>query len=240
MNSIKRLNANTLKIIAMVTMFIDHLGATLVFAYVLTLQGEARQDWYSIYKVMRGIGRLAFPIYCFFIVEGLEHTRNVKKYIIRLLIFAVISEISFDYAFEGGLTLGYQNVFFTLVIGLVCIWAVREAERRISQNIRLILCKTGIIAAGVFLGNLLNTDYGGFGVLMIAVLYLFREKRKIQCIVGAVGFAWEVTAPISFLLLYFYNGERGPKINKYLFYAFYPVHLGILAMLKIICFGGGI
>lgn len=237
MNSIKRLNANTLKIIAMVTMFIDHLGATLVFAYVLNLQGEARQDWYSIYKVMRGIGRLAFPIYCFFIVEGLKHTSNVKKYIIRLLTFAVISEISFDYAFEGELTLDYQNVFFTLTLGLVCILGVREAERRIPQNIMSILCKTGIIAAGAFLGNLLNTDYGGFGVLIIAVLYLFREKREIQCIVGAVGFAWEVTAPLSFLLLYFYNGERGPKINKYLFYAFYPVHLTILAVLKIICFG---
>lgn len=238
MESMKKINANIIKMIAIITMFIDHLGATLVWEYMLTLQGEARMEWYTIYMVMRKIGRLAFPIYCFFIVEGLEHTRSVKKYITRLLIFAVISEIPFDYAFQNKLTLGYQNVFFTLTIGLLCIWGVREVEERITDNIKQIVFKTLIIAAGIFLANLLNTDYGGFGVLMIAILYLFQKSRLFQCIFGAAGFAWEVTAPISFLLLYFYNGEKGKNVNKYFFYAFYPVHLAILALVKIICFGG--
>lgn len=238
MKSMKKINANTMKMIAIITMFIDHLGATLVWEYMLTLQGEARMEWYTVYLVMRKIGRLAFPIYCFFIVEGLEHTRSVKKYITRLLIFAVISEIPFDYAFQNGLTLGYQNVFFTLVIGLICIWSVKEVEERVTDNIKQIICKTLIIAAGIFLANMLNTDYGGFGVFMIALLYLFRKSRIIQCIAGALGFAQEVTAPISFLLLYFYNGEKGRSINKYFFYAFYPVHLVVLAVVKIICFGG--
>lgn len=238
MESMKKINANIIKMIAIITMFIDHLGATLVWEYMLTLQGEARVEWYTVYMVMRKIGRLAFPIYCFFIVEGLEHTRSVKKYITRLLIFAVISEIPFDYAFQNKLTLGYQNVFFTLTIGLICIWGVREVEERITDNIKQIIFKTLIIAAGIFLANLLNTDYGGFGVLMIAILYLFQKNRLIQCIFGAAGFSWEVTAPISFLLLYFYNGEKGKNINKYFFYAFYPVHLAVLALVKIICFGG--
>lgn len=234
----KKINANTMKMIAIITMLIDHLGAALVWEYVLTLQGDARMQWYTVYMVMRKIGRLAFPIYCFFIVEGLEHTRNVKKYIIRLVIFALISEIPFDYAFQGKLTLGYQNVFFTLAIGLICIWGVREVEERVTANVKQIIYKTLTIAAGIFLANMLNTDYGGFGVLMIAILYLFKKNRLLQCILGAAGFAWEVTAPVSFLLLYFYNGEKGRNINKYFFYAFYPVHLAVLALIKVICFGG--
>lgn len=238
MDSLKKINADTIKSIAVITMFIDHLGAALVWEYVLTLQGDARMQWYTIYMIMRKIGRLAFPIYCFFIVEGLEHTRSVKKYIMRLLIFAFISEIPFDYAFQSRLTLDYQNVFFTLAIGLICIWGVREVEERIANHIKQIVFKTLIIAAGIFLANMLNTDYSGFGVLIIAVLYLFQKSRLLQCIAGAVGFAWEVTAPISFLLLFFYNGERGRRINKYFFYAFYPVHLAVLAVVKIICFGG--
>lgn len=233
----KKMNANTLKMIAVITMLIDHLGATLVWAYVLTLEGDARQDWYTIYSIMRKIGRLAFPIYCFFIVEGLEHTRNVKKYIARLLIFALISEIPFDYAVAGEFTFDYQNVFFTLAIGLICIWGLKEIETRIANNIKQSLIKTLIIVLATCVAYFMNTDYSGFGVFMIVLLYLFKEKRSIQCIVGAVGFAWEVTAPISFLLLYFYNGEKGKKINKYFFYGFYPVHLAILAALKIVCFG---
>ena len=238
MEKLKKVNANTLKIIALITMFIDHMGATLVWEYMLTLQGDARQDWYTVYLVMRKIGRLAFPIYCFFIVEGLEHTRDVKKYMMRLLIFAFVSEIPFDYAFKDGLTLEYQNVFFTLTIGLFCIWAVREVEERISGNMKQMLLKTFIIVVGTCLGNLLNTDYGGFGVFMIAILYLFRENRLLQCVAGAAGFSWEITAPVSFLLLYFYNGGKGRKISKYIFYGFYPVHLAVLAVLKIICFKG--
>ena len=238
MKSVKKINASTIKMIAVITMLIDHLGATLVWEYMLTLQGDARMQWYTVYRAMRMIGRLSFPIYCFFIVEGLEHTRSVQKYITRLLIFALISEIPFDYAFQGKLTLGYQNVFFTLAIGLICIWGVREVEERVTDNVKQIICKILVIAAGFFLANMLNTDYGGFGVLMIAILYLFQKNRLFQCILGAVSFAWEVTAPISFLLLYFYNGEKGRNINKYFFYAFYPVHLGALALIKVICFGG--
>ena len=204
---------------------------------MLTLEGEARQDWNTIYMIMRGIGRLAFPIYCFFIVEGLEHTKNVKKYVLRLLMFALVSEIPFDYAFMGGFTLGYQNVFFTLTIGLLVIWGMKEIETRITSDIKQTLMKTFVIVLGAFGAYLMNTDYSGFGVFAIALLYLFREKRSFQCIVGSISFIWEISAPLSFLLLCFYNGERGRKINKYIFYGFYPLHLILLATLKIIFFG---
>lgn len=233
----KGLDANTLKIIAVITMLIDHIGASVVWAYVCTLQGDAKDTWYVIYNIMRFIGRIAFPIYCFFIVEGLEHTRSVKKYIIRLAVFALISEIPFDYAFMGGMTLTYQNVFFTLMIGLLCIWCLKEIEARVLEHGLQMVIKVVVIFLMAVAAEVLKTDYSGFGVVMIALLYLLRKDRKRQCITGAIGFSWEVTAIFSFVMLYFYNGQKGRKMNKYLFYAFYPVHLAILAAIKMICFG---
>lgn len=233
----KRFDATTLKIIAVITMLIDHVAASVMTAYIISLPVEGRGSWGTIYMIMRFIGRIAFPIYCFFIVEGLEHTRNVKKYIARLAVFALISEIPFDYAFMDGMTLEYQNVFFTLTIGLLCIWGLKEIEARIPTQRKQMALKILTIFVAAMVANVLKTDYSGFGVLMIALLYLLRKNRKKQCIAGAVGFCWEVTAMISFVLLYFYNGEKGRKINKYLFYAFYPVHLAILAAIKVNCFG---
>lgn len=235
MNTKKGIDANTLKIIAVITMIIDHTGAALVWKLAYTA-GTINETWYLIYNIMRGIGRIAFPIYCFFIVEGLEHTRNVKKYLARLLIFALASEVPFDYALFGGFTWSYQNVFFTLAIGLLCIWAMKGLESRIF-NVRMKWPINGvIIVAGVYIAELLKTDYGAFGVIIIILLYLFRKKRLWQCIVGAVGFVWELTAPLSFVLLYFYNGEKGKKVNKYFFYLVYPVHLLILWLLAEVCF----
>ncbi|MBQ4530507.1 MAG: conjugal transfer protein TraX [Lachnospiraceae bacterium] len=237
MENNKGLNANALKTIAVITMLIDHIGASVIWEYVNTLQGDERDIWNTIYMIMRFIGRIAFPIYCFFIVEGLEHTRSVKKYITRLAVFAFISEIPFDYAIMGGMTFKYQNVFFTLTIGLLCIWCLKEIEARISEQGKQMMLKVFVIFIMAMAAELLKTDYSGFGVVMIALLYLLRKQKKRQCITGAIGFCWEVTAIFSFVLIYFYNGQKGRKINKYFFYAFYPVHLAILATIKMICFG---
>ncbi|MDE6313177.1 MAG: conjugal transfer protein TraX [Lachnospiraceae bacterium] len=224
--------ANALKIIAIVTMLIDHIGAALVWQMV----GQQGDTFYIIYRGMRLIGRIAFPIYCFFIVEGFRHTRSVKKYMARLAVFAIISEIPFDYAFMGGLTLSYQNVFFTLTLGLACIWGFQELEVRMKAGLAQTVLKIVVMLVMAEAAELLHTDYGDFGVIIIAVLYLFQKKRGIQCIVGALGFAWEVTAPLSFVLLYFYNGEKGKQVNKYLFYGFYPVHLAVIGAVRMLCF----
>lgn len=237
MGNEKGLNANALKTIAVITMLIDHIGASVIWEYVNTLQGDERDTWNTIYMIMRFIGRIAFPIYCFFIVEGLEHTRSVKKYITRLAVFAFISEIPFDYTFMGRITLEYQNVFFTLTIGLLCIWCLKEIEVRVPAQVKQMLLKVLVIFIMAMLAELLKTDYSGFGVVMIALLYLLRKQKKRQCITGAIGFSWEVTAILSFVLIYFYNGQKGRKINKYFFYVFYPIHLAILAAIKMICFG---
>lgn len=193
-----------LKMIAVCSMLIDHFGATVVERYIdanMLWDG----NWYILYRTLRCIGRLAFPIYCFFIVEGFKYTRSRPKYAIRLLAFAFISEVPFDMAFQKSFfDMSYNNVFFTLFLGLLTIWAIDEVCKRISGNnaalptadefsrsrqdprtnmdtrtkALTILATIGIAAVGTALGFVLNTDYYGGGVLTILAIYLTRNKKK--------------------------------------------------------------
>ncbi len=109
-----RLSGSDLKIIAVIAMFLDHLAATVLVRCLVTGVFWDQAAWYEVYQVMRNIGRVAFPIYCFLLVEGFIHTSDRRKYALRLFLFALISEIPFDLAFNAQvLEFGYQNVFFT-------------------------------------------------------------------------------------------------------------------------------
>lgn len=211
----KGLTGSTLKLIAIITMFIDHIGAGILEQ----LPGFVPNS--SIFYtdiVLRYIGRVAFPIFCFLLVEGFLHTSNIKKYAIRLFLFALISEIPFDLAFSRKiLETNYQNVFFTLFIGLVTLMAVKHFE---NQKLLRILA----IFAGIAAAQFLRTDYAGFGVVFILLLYIFHDKIIFRNIICSVAIIWELTAPIAFIPITLYNGLRGIKM-KYFFYIFYPAHL---------------
>ncbi|MCI8317345.1 MAG: conjugal transfer protein TraX [Lachnospiraceae bacterium] len=223
------ISGSTLKLIAIITMFIDHAGATVLQAIVrhpgITSIAEKRIFWSHVYRISRDIGRLAFPIFCFLIVEGFLHTRNVKKYAGRLFLFALLSEIPFDLALKGNWFYpGKQNVYFTLLIGLMVMAGIVWITRGGTQNLILALLP---IAAGMYAASWIDTDYNYKGVFLIAVLYLMRSSRLYQCIGGAVSVTWELPAPLAFLPVYLYNGKRGLRM-KYFFYFFYPVHLLLL------------
>ena len=217
-------DGSALKWIAIVTMVIDHIGAS-VLLNVLGQLGSDRLFWgldrqklYIVYELLRYIGRVSFPIFCFLLVEGFFHTRDRRKYAVRLLIFAFVSEIPFDLAFElKWWDPSHQNVMFTLFIGLVTI-ALMDRFRGNFPRQAL------IAAAGAFLAWFLKTDYDWLGVVTITVLYLFHDNPSGRCISGALSVAWELPAPLAFIPVYFYNGERGRGL-KYFFYVFYPAHL---------------
>ena len=245
------LTESTLKIIAIVTMFIDHIGAGLL-ERMMTWYGlntvkteEQYRNWmaahgtlYNLDMVLRCIGRIAFPIFCFMIVEGLLHTRSRVKYAVRLFLFGIISEIPFDLMLGGKVIYwGYQNVYFTLWLGLLAIWVIDEALKAEKLKNCHIIVKGIIIVitVGVFgvLAELMRTDYGSVGVLAIAVMYVF--KRFINnnankwiflagCLALMLSNFAEGFAAVAAPFVERYNGERGIKL-KYLFYAFYPVHL---------------
>lgn len=246
------ITGSTLKWIAVVTMFIDHFGAAVLGRYITRARGmmdllpaasvdiawdawsDANLGLLIAYNIMRAIGRLAFPIYCFLLVEGFHKTKDIKKYAGRLFVFSLLSELPFDLAFKGRLfDFSYQNVFFTLFLGLVTIAVIEYAGKNIKRKMPAVLAKIAVAAVGMFLAVLLHTDYDAKGVAIIIILYVFYERRVARIVAGCLSFAWELTAPLAFIFIGFYNGERGKQM-RYFFYAFYPLHLLFLYLISVI------
>ncbi len=240
------LTGNTLKFIAIVTMLIDHIGAALIEAGVLSsnnidkmmaiLGTERGMKWYLADMVLRFIGRLAFPIFCFLLVEGFTHTRNEVKYAGNLFLFAFISEVPFDLAFFDRLFFpGAQNVYFTLFLGVAMMCFLKRYDGNPALQ--------GIaVAAACGLAYLLKSDYSYMGILMIASIYLLRNRRTTQLVLAGILAAAESltlfgAAALALVPIARYNGERGKLRLKYLFYWFYPVHIMALYLLRCLLFG---
>lgn len=224
----KGLSGSALKCIAIVTMLIDHIGAAVLARMIIG--GNQSEVLYQTYLLLRSIGRVAFPIFCFLLVEGFEHTRDRKKYALRLFAFALLSEIPFDLAFGSAvLEPEYQNVFFTLFIGLLTMMAFHEVEQKIEWHpvVRGAML-AAVMFAGMGVAYLLQTDYDAKGVMCIMALYAFRKSRGAQILSGCIAFGiWELDALVAFIAIAFYNEKRGWNM-KYLFYLFYPLHLLVL------------
>ena len=221
------LDGTTLKIIAMISMAFDHVG-DMFFPDVM---------W------PRMIGRLAMPIFSFFIAEGFAHTRDKKKYLGRLGLFALISEIPFDLAFDGRIGLGHQNIMLTFFLsGLALILFDRIRGGKESEGERIPIGKTvlgALAVAGIaVLSLLLRADYTVFAVIAVFLFYVLRQKHPLlRSGVGVAFLALTRTigyygaTGLSFLPLALYNGQKGKGL-KWLFYAFYPGHLLLLAAIK--------
>lgn len=226
---------STLKLFALVFMLIDHIGAVILehgVIYSYNQQLPSALSYSSsllcsqIDQILRGIGRLAFPIFCFLLVEGFFHTSNRKKYAFRLFLFALLSEIPFDLAFNSSiLEFSYQNVMFTLLFGLLTIWGM---EKSLSVHPLLPLLSG---AAGIFAGYFFHADYDWKGIVLIIILYIFYQYPIEKTVIGCLSLLWEPLACLAFIPLNMYNHQKGQGM-KYLFYFFYPVHLLILFCIR--------
>jgi len=229
-----------LKIIALVTMFLDHFGSI----------------FFENFNLLNLFGRIAFPIFAFQISEAYIHTKNLKKYFFRLFIFALISQIPF-YLFLRDAGYGVStvtlNIFFTLLLGLICIilydyFCNIDLTLPIGKTLKFNISKLfGILCICMIamLSHVLNVDYGFWGVLVIFSFYLFKNNKLamifsfiLLCI--AKYATWSILYGFNIVYLYsciatsipiifisLYNGKQGPKI-KYLLYLFYPLHLLLL------------
>lgn len=189
----KGVSSSTLKITAVTAMVIDHAAAVILLR-VLLADGYVNMAQegvlYVAYQVMRGIGRVGFPVFCFLLVEGFQRTRDVRKYALRLAAFALISEIPFDLAVCGQLTWRTQNVYFTLFLGLFVLCAFRFFEKTVLPKAAGVLfVVTGALTPAIYCGML--TRYTFSGTL---------EERAAR-----LGFVFIVTA----VLLAFYRSMRG-------------------------------
>ena len=224
----KVFSGSMLKVLAMVTMIIDHIGSQLVDRSIVVFETETYT--LTLYRLMRDIGRLAFPLFCFLLIEGFLHTRSKVRYGGSMGVMALISEIPYDLEHHNRLfEIHGQNIFFTLLLGYLAICAVENWKSK--HPILLIPVLIGIMIATHF-GMV---DYGVGGVAFIVVLYGLRENEFFRIfsafLIGNPRFVM-----IAFLPMSLYNGKRGfikGKFLKYAFYAIYPLHIFIIYLLKL-------
>ena len=221
------LDGTTLKLIAMISMVFDHAG-DMFFPDVM---------W------PRMIGRLAMPIFSFFIAEGFSHTRDKKKYLCRLGIFALISEIPFDLAFEGKIGFSHQNImlsFFLAVVALMLYDWIQGGTKSEENHASIGKTVLGVIAVAAIaaLSLLLRADYTIFAVIAVFLFYVLRQKHPLVRTGVGVAFlaltrtvGYYCTTGLSFIPLAMYTGKKGKGL-KWLFYGFYPGHLLLLAAIK--------
>ncbi len=206
------LSGSALKMIAIVSMTIDHL------AYYVMAESMGLQDCW-LYDFLRGVGRLAFPIFAFLIVEGYRHTHNLFRYMLTLLVTAIISDIPWFLLGETD----SHNVIYTLLFGLIAISLV-DYQR---DKTWLMLAPVGLMAMAA---TLLNTDYSWHGIGLMMVFYIFRDKPLLTIAFG-LPFLMEygIIGPLAGLSITIaYSGSRGfihGRYMKYLFYLYYPLHL---------------
>lgn len=239
------ISQEALKLLACAAMLIDHTGATIVYdKYLEVLSiGTLSQvkTLYQLYWIMRIIGRIAFPIFCFLLAEGVHYTRSPKKYALRLTVGAALSELPFDLALFGGITLEYQSVMLTMLLGFFALQVMAKCPGY------LLKCLSAIPFA--LLAEWLLTDYGGAGVILIALFGITRElphRGLIQLVgmvlicnywipgakilIGDYRIAVELFAVLALIPIALYSGRKrvSSKAVQWGFYLFYPIHLWIL------------
>lgn len=218
------ISGSWLKVIAFISMFVDHAAKYWFSNYEWCDFQICQIGRYPItvfFVLSAVIGRLAFPIFAFLLVEGYSHTRNFKSYALNLLAFALISIIPYNLAHGYLWHWRGHNVLFTLLFGLLGIRAIDNYSRVKSS-----CCVLALFA----LALLISIDYGVRGVAFILLLHLLRQRRLYQIIAASCMFMGRVTsisAMLAFIPISLYNGKRGfihGKVGKYLFYLFYPLH----------------
>lgn len=231
------LSGNKLKVIAMTAMFLDHVGAVVIepsFCELWTSE-ITRGDltFYVINRGLRAVGRIAFPIYCFLLLQGFLHTSNAKKYLFRLGLFAFISEIPFDLAIAGKWAcFDQQNIFFTLSASLLMLCLLRQFPERPWVSLFT-------LAGTCALTWLARCDYGAVGPLMIGFMYYYREDRTMFYLTGMITAGMEsargfLCGILAYIPISLYNGERGKTQMKWFSYCFYPLHLCLLAIVRLV------
>lgn len=226
------MSGSALKLLAVVSMLVDHVAGKILVHYPQFTQTLYRLGETSVTTVLllRSFGRLAFPIFCFLLVEGFTYTRDRWRYGASLACFAVLSEIPFDLArsmtaFDGS----YQNVFLTLLVGYLALCAYEHFEGRLGMQAA---CVIGL--ALVSMGLL--CDYGPRGYALILILYFLRSNTVAKTALGCCVTTATWRAGLAFIPLNLYNGTRGfvhGPVLKYAFYAFYPLHLLALWQLRL-------
>jgi hypothetical protein len=224
-----------LKLLALALMTLDHIGGVM-----------GRKTLGTLYQPLRNVGRIAFPIYCFLLVEGFFHTRSLKKYLARLLLAFCLSEVPFCLELYRRFPASRSNVMLTLALGLMTVAALDRGKAFFDSKegdslLHRTLFQMAVVSAGMGAAFLFRTDYRGGGVLLIVLFYLFRGNPWAQLATMAPSMLVfyrpdELYALFALLPLALYDGERGPRLRsrgaQWFFYLYYPLHLTVLVLIR--------
>ncbi len=227
MNKRKFFTGNQLKVIAAIAMVIDHIGACL----------------FPQLTVLRIIGRLAYPIFAFMIAEGFEHTKNRKKYLIRMVVMAVFLQLVYAVVVRSA----FQCIFITFSLSIVlCMLADNAMKRNNTINWALfalaviVVCFYTTVLPDILAGTGFAVDYGFFGVMLPVAVFMARTKNaKLIIFTVMLCLLWTVCgyiqgfALMTVPLIAMYNGERGRRRLKNFFYIFYPVHMAVIYLIQL-------
>lgn len=234
----KGISQEAMKIIACLAMLIDHIGYEIIYPiYARMVSGQATQTLYHVYLLCRCIGRIAFPIFAFLLVEGIHRTRDRKKYAMRLTAGALLAEIPYNLMVAGTIDCGKQSVMATLLLGFMMVLAMEECRTPVT---RALVCVPFLLMAEVF-----RTDYGWAGVALVAVFELSREMDEVNLIrtgamvilfhnmsshifwIGGISVPMQVLGALSMLFIAGYDGRKVTenKAVQWAFYLFYPAHM---------------
>lgn len=220
-NYIEEVNTDLLKIIACILMLVDHLG------FILNN---------NIY--LRALGRLGFPLFVYLLVLGNNRTSNKKKYLFRLLMFALISQIPYMLLFN----ILRLNVFFSLSLGLMLI------NIKFDDLKKTLLIQFIFIMLAAAINFILPFDYGIYGLFLFFIFYWFRDKKLNLIMFVMITFLYcftincylQMLSIIALLIIYYIPGVEEKfgkelRFNKYIYYIFYPGHIYLLFLIKTYC-----
>lgn len=243
--TIINLTTTSLRIIAMVTMFIDHFAFIIIRNGILygyddvtfraAIATDVGKAWYGFYIICRMIGRVSFPLFCFLLVEGVLRSKNILKYFLRLLGLAIISEIPFNLMYSASFfDINHQNVVIGLLISALMLWGIQKTYKFPA-------IQTLFIAVATALTIITRCDYSYETIIITLIIYFCRTERMYRSVILAiVMFIFTINiggnhlqlygaGAISGLIIYFYNGKKGADIiDRKIYYLFYPVHILLL------------
>lgn len=227
--NIQKINGAQLKYIAFASMFIDHFNKAIITPF-LTGSGPL----VILTTIFDILGRIAFPIFAFMIVEGFFKTKSRWSYLRNILIFAIISEIPYD-MFQSAVFINTwsQNILWGLALGLFTIMVIDKLKEKIKKRPLWIFVSILIVALASLGSMLISSDYEYYAIIIIYIYYLFYDKRLLASGLGYIVIIKEIYAILGFATVLLYNGEKG-KQNKILNYLFYPVHLLIFGIIRMI------
>lgn len=216
------LTGNQLKIIALIAMTLDHIGKMLLPGFI----------------ILQIIGRLAFPIFAYMIAEGCRYTKNRKKYFLTMLVAAIISQFFYMLVMKNL----NQCILVSFLLAILTIYTLDEYLK--SKKTQYLIGFAGMVILNFILTDIapiilkksgFSIDYGFFGVMLPVFVYLGKTKNQklLGALIALIGISlingrMQWFSLSSIVLLYLYNGERGNRNLKYLFYIYYPLHIGAI------------